>query len=217
MERLIVLGINHKDKKNRHTLVIFSVIILLLLVLLWLTYNLDVYCELKQRQSIGGKWGASQVVLGVKCLPTNAGDTESERSLWPGPSFPISLRKEDQRQGAFMWMDNSIIGDLAQWLGYLSHAPSCCSRRWLDHVVILQTITLVPHHPQRPASISFSGLRQWWIHWDGSCLTSTQTRESISLHRRCEDGYVVRGHTIRELPAWVMQWPVEGLALGLSW
>ena len=73
-------------------------------------------------------------------------------------SFPISLRKEDQKQGAFTWMDNSIIEDLALWLGYLSHPPSWCSPRQLDHGVILQTITLVPHHPWRPASISFQGL-----------------------------------------------------------
>lgn len=57
MERLIVLGINHKDKKNRRTLAVFSVIMLLLLVLLWLTNDLDVYCELKQSQSIVGSEG----------------------------------------------------------------------------------------------------------------------------------------------------------------
>ena len=80
MERLIVLGIKHKDKKNRGTLVVFSVIILLHLVLLWLTNHLDVYCELKQRQHIGGKWGASQVLLGVKCcLPMQ--ETQNECSL----------------------------------------------------------------------------------------------------------------------------------------
>lgn len=39
-------------------------------------------------------------------------------------SFPISLRKEDQKQGALTWMDNSIIEGLALWLGYLSHPPS---------------------------------------------------------------------------------------------
>ena len=46
-------------------------------------------------------------------------------------SFPISLRKEDQKQGAFTWMDNSIPEGLALWLGRCSRSPSHCSPRWL--------------------------------------------------------------------------------------
>ena len=54
MERSIVLEINPKDKKNCLTLKVFSVIILLLSVLVWLSKNLDMYCEMKQRHGIGG-------------------------------------------------------------------------------------------------------------------------------------------------------------------
>lgn len=96
---------------------------------------------------------------GVKYPPTKA-ETHRMNAAFGlvSASFPISLRKEDQKQGAFTWMDNSIFEDLALWLGYLSHPPSWCSPRWLGHVVILQTITLVPiTHGGLPASL-FQGL-----------------------------------------------------------